>query len=436
MSLFNIEMRFVRKPKDEPYWIVEFPSEVEVKLLASRSVSLRNCIELWAHAPNVQKLHEELKLYPKSLMQPYVQADKSFKIEVDTFCKHFSQKEKVDKLEAFSYLPVDGPVDLKTPDVTFQYIEYYGIIPHCPPEQPYEVFFGRWVASGLRQLIKKLSLKTRKFIGNTSMDPQLSLLMANQAKVTDGSLVVDPFVGSGSLLVAATQFGGYVWGTDIDYLMLHGRTRPSRIHQKTRDRDESVRANMKQYNMEHRYMDVLVNDFATPFWREDFRFDAVITDPPYGIREATERVGTKKEGYEVKAEHLPTHIPAKIEYGISNIYKDLLRFSARHLRVGGRLVCWFPVFREDYTENVLPHHPCLELVSNSEQTLSKVTSRRLLTFEKTREPTEDELDEYPVDIMDFREKYFVIREESRKERRMKEAKIREDDRLRNLNKQS
>lgn len=64
------------------------------------------------------------------------------------------------------------------------------------------------------------------------MDPQLSLLMANQARVKDGDIVLDPFVGSGSLLVAAAQFGGYVLGTDIDYLMLHGRTRPSRITQK------------------------------------------------------------------------------------------------------------------------------------------------------------------------------------------------------------
>lgn len=66
------------------------------------------------------------------------------------------------------------------------------------------------------------------------MDPQLSLLMANQAKVKAGDLVLDPFVGSGSLLVAAAHFGGYVVGTDIDFLMLHGKSRPSRIKQKVR----------------------------------------------------------------------------------------------------------------------------------------------------------------------------------------------------------
>lgn len=87
------------------------------------------------------------------------------------------------------------------------------------------------VADGLRGLIGRLSLKTRKFIGNTSMDAQLSLLAANQAQVRGADVVLDPFVGSGSLLVAAAQFGGYVLGADIDYLMLHARTRPSRIRQ-------------------------------------------------------------------------------------------------------------------------------------------------------------------------------------------------------------
>lgn len=36
------------------------------------------------------------------------------------------------------------------------------------------------------------------FIGNTSMEPQLSLLMANLGKISNGDLVLDPFVGSGA----------------------------------------------------------------------------------------------------------------------------------------------------------------------------------------------------------------------------------------------
>lgn len=64
------------------------------------------------------------------------------------------------------------------------------------------------------------------------MDPQLSILMANQAQAKSGDLVLDPFVGTGSLLISASMFGAYTLGTDIDFLMLHGRTRPTRITQK------------------------------------------------------------------------------------------------------------------------------------------------------------------------------------------------------------
>ncbi|KAG5887574.1 hypothetical protein JTB14_009982 [Gonioctena quinquepunctata] len=130
LSLFNIKMKFVEKPKDiQPYWIVEFASEKDVQLLASRSVSLRNCLELWSHADTLQNLHEKLKAVPHNLISPHFQPEKSFKIEVETFCRHFTQNEKVEKLETFSYLPVKGPVNLKNPDVTLQYIEYYGTEP-------------------------------------------------------------------------------------------------------------------------------------------------------------------------------------------------------------------------------------------------------------------------------------------------------------------
>lgn len=112
-------------------------------------------------------------------------------------------------------MPFQGPVNLKNPDITFQFIEYYGLDPNFAPENPTRTFFGRvvckcifiifqlikfllfQVAESGRALIHKLSLKKRKFIGNTSMDPQLSLLMSNLGKVSNGDLVLDPFVGSG-----------------------------------------------------------------------------------------------------------------------------------------------------------------------------------------------------------------------------------------------
>lgn len=87
------------------------------------------------------------------------------------------------------------------------------------------------------------------------------------------------------------------------------------------------------------------------------------------------------------------------------------------------------IVRDGYTEDSLPSHPCLKLTSNTEQVLSKFTSRRLLTFEKLTEPSTLNGMESDNCIVDFRSKYFEVREETRKERRTKKAMLREQGRL-------
>ena len=55
------------------------------------------------------------------------------------------------------------------------------------------------------------------------MDNKLSLVMANMGLVKKGSFVIDPFVGTGSILVPCTAFGGTCVGTDIDIRILRGK---------------------------------------------------------------------------------------------------------------------------------------------------------------------------------------------------------------------
>ncbi|KAG8331278.1 tRNA methyltransferase 11 [Homalodisca vitripennis] len=269
----------------------------------------------------------------------------------------------------------------------------------------------------------QLNLKKRKFIGNTSMDAQLSLIMANIAQVQPGDLVLDPFVGSGSLLIAAASFGGYVFGSDIDFLMLHAKTKPTRKQDRFKGRqvDESVFANFCQYQLTSHYIDVVVADASLPLWRDRLTVDAIITDPPYGIRESIERVGTSREMIAVLEENQASHIPSKTDYNMEQLLSDLLCFAASHLRVGGRLVTWIPIFRSDYDASCLPSHPCLRLEANCEQILSMVASRRLLTYSKLREPQGEELN--PImslgDLASFRDKYFHHMEEARVERKRK-----------------
>ena len=51
--------------------------------------------------------------------------------------------------------------------------------------------------------------------------------------------------------------------------------------QTQRENDESVRANFVQYGIEEQYLDILVADASRDMWRDDLRFDAIITDRKY-----------------------------------------------------------------------------------------------------------------------------------------------------------
>lgn len=122
---------------------------------------------------------------------------------------------------------LQGPVDLKNPQVTFVYAEDYRL-PHNSTvggnSQLIQNWFGRLIGHGNRAAINRFDLKQREYIGNTSMDPELSLIMSNMALCTKGSLVLDPFCGTGSFLLTCSHFGAFSMGTDIDGRQIRGKS--------------------------------------------------------------------------------------------------------------------------------------------------------------------------------------------------------------------
>jgi hypothetical protein len=95
-------------------------------------------------------------------------------------------------------------------------------------------------------------------------------------QVTSQSLVLDPFVGTGSLLVSAAHWGAYCIGTDIDYHTIVGK-----------GDEKTIQANFRQYKL--RQPDILRADQSNPCYRSssfclpDMQVDAIICDPPYGV---------------------------------------------------------------------------------------------------------------------------------------------------------
>lgn len=150
-------------------------------------------------------------------------------MRLESFSKKQLLDYKVRRFEEFAFLPMEGPVNLENPNIVYQITEFYGINPNEAPEEPLEVFFGRLIGYGQHKTAEKYNLKQRVYIGNTSMDPVLALIMGNMGMARSSSLVYDPFVGTGSLLIAAAHFGAFTLGADISYPVLHARSKQNRL---------------------------------------------------------------------------------------------------------------------------------------------------------------------------------------------------------------
>lgn len=106
-------------------------------------------------------------------------------------------------INEFAYLPFEGKIDLKTPAEVFGVLEDFGLDnnqtqPTPGSAEPRQLFMGRYVGQGSRDLVATYDLKKRAYLGTTSMDAELSLVMANMALARPNSLIYDPFVGTGN----------------------------------------------------------------------------------------------------------------------------------------------------------------------------------------------------------------------------------------------
>ncbi len=206
-------------------------------------------------------------------------------------------------------------------------------------------------------------------------DPQLAFLMANIAKVTSKSLVFDPFVGTGSILVSSAVLGAAVHGQDIDWKVVHG---------KLKGRSHNLFDNFKHYGLPR--PDIVCTDSARSPWRVDPPlWDAIVTDPPYGVRAGAKRLGPNKKGkvHVVTGDETEPYVPMTKPYPVLDIMIDLLETAAKTLVKGGRLIYLLPTQR-DFVDSELLSHPCLRHVSSSSQELCEF-SRRAIAHEKVKD---------------------------------------------------
>lgn len=203
---------------------------------------------------------------------------KSFKFDIEVFNGKRSQSEQREIIEQFAYLGLDGPIQMKNPEMTFSVLEGYKSKHSKDPET---LYFGRLLANGSRYLIDTYDLKKRHYIGTTSMDAELALITANFALSALGKMVYDPFVGTGSFAVSCSHFGALTLGSDIDGRQIRGK------------KGRSVLSNFQQYGLVSAYLDGFVSDLTNSPLRKTKFLDAIVCDPPYGVREGLKVLGSR-----------------------------------------------------------------------------------------------------------------------------------------------
>ena len=299
-----------------------------------------------------------------------------------------------------------------------QIVEDYGG-PSSNLDAPKQIFFCRQVCESGRKAVDTYDLKKRKYLGPTSMDAELALIAANMAHAKQGTLMLDPFAGTGSMMVAAAHYGASTWGGEIHPPILRGK----------RKGGPNVRSNYVQYGLQHVMPQLVVADFSHSPWASaggstagtgtggrkraaGGLFDGIVCDPPYGIREGSRQVNVRAqtephdqpqvaaaaaaEGGEVVAASASdtggVSGGKRERLAVVDALASLLDFAASSLVVGGRLVYWLPTTM-DYLPEDCPRHHALQEVHNSGQTLSLTLQRRLITMVKTQEPDPNHIDQ-------------------------------------------
>ena len=368
-----------------PFWYVRCPSAAAARRvcreLQARAILVKSVLEFWGAGATAADLQASVAAtVPAATRAHFAGAGYTYKIAVDGFGESVKFQRQMEHIRDLQFLGFQGKVDLKRPDHTFVLHVVrarQGDIP-VPERMDDCLYFGRCLALPDRAGVHQYDNNVRPYIGPTSMDNEIAFLMNNYGLVGPGSVVYDPFVGTGSILVPAAHMGALTFGADIDIRVVQwGKT-------DKRGNPVDIWSNFTRYGLPAP-LGVLRCDSSQPPFRDDLAewLDAVVCDPPYGVRAGGRKGGGKRDGMVVPAHQKEQHIPSTRPYQLSETLVDLLNSAVKLLRPGGRLVYFTPSFH-GFTndEDHIPRHPCLELLYIIEQPLQMRYSRKLVVMEK------------------------------------------------------
>ncbi|KAI3385207.1 hypothetical protein SNEBB_001949 [Seison nebaliae] len=343
---------------------IECENEKQFINLCNRSVFIRNGLRNIQISDTKEDLLNKLKTC-QYYEKPYSENETDYRLLLYTINRKLTQDEKIGDIEriliALNWNSEKWKLNLKlAASRTYCLFACYS---------PYDrnvlvkYIFGEKICEGGRKTVENFTLKNRICIANTSMVPLISMMMVNMGEVKKNDIILDPFVGSGSIIVAAAYFGAYVFGSDLNWTLLVGRGKSNRKGEKWRSRKAVIKGNMEQYNLLSNYVDSICSNVFSldKTIRFSSFFDGIITDPPYGVRES-----------------------ANGKNSVEEFFDNFLRISSILIKLDGYLVFWYPSLNVTTSSVYERFHKKygFEVRSIVEQKLKKNICRYLISMKK------------------------------------------------------
>jgi tRNA (guanine10-N2)-dimethyltransferase len=289
--------------------VVEAPDPEEAHRLAMTQVVLEYLGECDSDLPSFRKLLKELAIETHQSF-----AGRAKKIHGGCTARNPCSQREFERLIGTM---IEGPVSLDKPER-----EYRAILSED------RCYFGKVLFSINRGSYDLRNPGKRNFFHPGVMMPRMARTLVNLTCSHAGEVVLDPFCGTGGILIEAEMLGMHAIGSDFDPIMVEG-----------------CRQNITQ-------PDLMLAD-ATLLPLGNYSIDAVVTDFPYGQSVCIKKTDT-----------------------MANLYADALDEIHRVLKVGHRAVV---VTHRDISEIVAEH---MTILQRHDQRVHKSLTRRILVLKR------------------------------------------------------
>lgn len=191
---------------------------------------------------------------------------------------------------------ITGPVNLKNPDV-----EYRAILSED------RCYFGKVLFTFERSSFDARNPGKRDFFHPGVMMPRMARTLVNIAGISSGDTMLDPFCGTGGILIEAHLLGSRPVGSDFDPLMILG------------SRQNSPESDL-----------MLADATCLPF--SDHAVDAVVTDFPYGQSVCIKKADTMDMLYSDALEEI-RRVLKKGKRAVIVTHRDISSIAAEYFTV-------------------------------------------------------------------------------------------------------